>query len=298
MTAPRVSVIVPVRDGEEDVRRLCAAMRRQTVAPEDFELLIVDDGSTDGTAAAIAEEAPAELIRLDPGVGPYPARNVAAARARGALLAFTDVDASPAPDWLERGIRAFQAPDIDMIAGAIRIPLGRRPTAVAMVDAARHLNQELYARLGYGATANMWVRKPDFDQLGGFDGRLLSGGDADFGHRARAAGKRLVYRPDVAVDHPPREAPRELMRKGFRIGIGGAQQSRHGSGPFGRFRPAWQQPRTYLPHRRLPGIHRLQASGYAPRGLKHAQLLLVEHAFLTIPIIIGSFAGSVRERRS
>jgi glycosyltransferase involved in cell wall biosynthesis len=286
-------VIVPARNAGTEVRRLCAALARQTIAPDSFEVLIVDDGSTDGTAELIAAEPLAQLISLPTGVGPYPARNVAAERAAGDVLAFTDADVVPAPDWLERGLEAFESPEVDLIAGGIRIPLAERPSAVSMVDAARHLDQERYVKLGYGVTANMWVRKAVFHELGGFNQRILSGGDGEFGQRASAAGKRLAYVPDASVDHPPREAPAELIRKGFRIGIGGTQQSLYGTGG----RPPWQRPRIYFPRRRLEGLHRLEVSGHRPGRLKQLQLLLVEYVFLTLPVIAGSVVGSAREWR-
>jgi glycosyltransferase involved in cell wall biosynthesis len=286
-------VIVPARNAAEELRLLCAGLRRQTIAPDAFEVLIVDDGSTDETPEVIAAEPLAQLISLRSGVGPYPARNVAAARAAGDVLVFTDADVLPAPQWLERGLRAFESPDVDLIAGEVRIPLPERPSAVSMVDAARHLDQERYVKLGYGVTANLWVRKAVFDELGGFNERVLSGGDVEFGSRATAAGKRLVYVPEARVDHPPREVPAELIRKGFRLGIGGSQQSLYGLGG----RPPWQWPRIYLPRRRLEGVHRLAASGHAPGRLKLAQLLLVEYVFLTLPVIAGSVVGSIREWR-
>jgi hypothetical protein len=292
-----VSVIVAARDAEADVRRLCECLQRQTADPEAFELLIVDDGSIDGTAQAVAAAEPrAQLIRLPRAGGPYPARNVAAARSRGQLLAFTDVDALPTPHWVENGMRAFEHPAVDMIGGAIRIPLDDRPSAVALVDAARHLDQELYYSFGFAATANMWVRRAVFEELGGFEERLLSGGDGDFGRRAKTAGKRLEYHPEVAVDHPPRERAGALIRKGYRLGIGSAQQSRLGAGPFASFGPPWRRPRAYLPRRRLEGLHRLEASGHAPGRFKQAQLLLVEHLFLTVPVIVGSLVGDLRYR--
>jgi glycosyltransferase involved in cell wall biosynthesis len=293
--AARVSVIVPARNARDDVRRLCDALRLQTIPADAFELLIVDDGSTDETGAVISAEPLARLISLPKGMGPYPARNVAAAQASGDVLAFTDADVVPAPDWLERGLKAFEVTDVDLIAGGIRIPLAKRPSAVSMVDAARHLDQERYVALGYGVTANMWVRKAVFEELGGFNERILSGGDGEFGRRARDAGKRLVYVPDARVDHPPREAPAELIRKGFRIGVGGSQQSLYAAGD--RARPPWQWPRIYLPRRRLEGLHRLEASGHRPGRLKQLQLLLVEYVFLTVPVIAGSVVGSIRERR-
>jgi GT2 family glycosyltransferase len=289
-------VIVPARDAEDEVRRLCDALRAQTAPPESFELIVVDDASTDGTTDVVRAEPLARLIEAPGKVGPYPARNIAAATARGELLAFTDADCIPAPDWIERGIAAFDDPSVDLIAGGIRIPLGDRPSAVAMVDAARHLDQELYFSRGYGATANMWVRAEVFAEIGGFNEQILSGGDGEFGHRARAAGKRLAYVPDAAVDHPPRESARELVRKGYRIGVGTAQQRLHAEGPLRQNRLPGVRPRAYVPRRELMGVHRLEASGHRPSRVKLAQLLLAQYLFLTLPINWGSLVGAARER--
>jgi glycosyltransferase involved in cell wall biosynthesis len=294
---PRVSVIVPARNAEHQLPRLCAGLRCQTVAASTFELIIVDDASSDRTAAIVEAEPGARLIRLRDPVGPYPARNRAVARARGELLAFTDADVLPAPDWLEHGVRAFERADVDLVAGGIRIPLPAHPSAVSLIDAARHLDQERYVRDGFGVTANLWVRRAAFDEIGGFNERILSGGDGEFGRRARAAGKRLLYVPEARVDHPPRVTAGELARKGFRLGIGGTQQSLHAHNGV-RVRPPWQHPRLYLPRTRLQGTERLAASGHRPGRLKRAQLLIVEHALLTLPAIAGSVVGSLRERRA
>jgi glycosyltransferase involved in cell wall biosynthesis len=295
--APRVSVIVPARNAEDELRRLYQALRAQTAGPDAFELLVVDDASTDGTAAAVRAEPLARLVEAPGQVGPYPARNIAAQVARGELLAFTDADCIPAPDWIERGTAAFDDPAVDLIAGGIRIPLAERPSAVAMVDAARHLDQELYFSRGYGATANMWVRAAVFAEVGGFNEQILSGGDGEFGHRARAAGKTLAYVPEAAVDHPPRESARELVRKGYRIGIGTAQQRLHADGPLRQNRLPGVHPRAYVPKRKLMGVHRLEASGHQPGPLKLPQLLLAQYLFLTLPINWGSLVGAARERR-
>jgi glycosyltransferase involved in cell wall biosynthesis len=294
---PQVSVIVPAHNAESQLPRLFESLRRQTVVAGTFELIVVDDASTDGTAAVVDAEPLARLLRLETRIGPYPARNVAAAVARADLLALTDADVIAATDWLEQGIVAFERQDVDLVAGGIRIPLPPRPSSVALIDAARHLDQERYVRNGYGVTANLWVRRTVFDEVGGFNERILSGGDAEFGRRAQAAGKRLLYVPEARVDHPPRATVAELARKGFRLGIGGAQQSRYAQ-DGARVRPPWQYPRLYLPRTQLQGVERLDANGHRPGRLKRAQLLLVEYAVLTLPVIAGSIIGSLRERRA
>jgi glycosyltransferase involved in cell wall biosynthesis len=296
-SSPRVSIIVPARNAEVEARRLLAALHAQTASTDSFEIIVVDDASSDATAEQVRADPLARLIELPAAVGPYPARNVAARTARGDLLAFTDADCIPAPDWIEQGVAAFGPAEVDLIAGAIRIPLGDRPSAVSLVDAARHLNQELYFSRGYGATANMWVRRTVFEEIGGFNEQLLSGGDWEFGLRTREAGKKLEYVPAASVDHPPRARPSELVRKGYRIGLGAAQQRVHAEGALRDARPPWAQLRSWLPERRLMGVHRLEAAGHRPGRLKLVQLLLAQHLFLTLPRNAGSLVGTLRARK-
>ena len=294
----RASIIVPARNSEDELGRLFACLRVQTAPRESFEVIVVDDGSDDATADVARAEPEVQLLEIPSPVGPYPARNVAAATARGDLLAFTDADCLPAPEWVERAVAAFDDPSVDLVAGGIRIPLGDSPSAVAMIDAARHLDQELYASRGYGATANMWTRRSTFEEIGGFNEAILSGGDWEFGTRAREAGKKLEYVPNAVVDHPPRERVRELARKGYRIGQGMAQLRAHADGDLRNQRVPWTTPRTYLPDTNLLGARRLEAAGHAPGRAKLAQLLFVQHLFLTMPMNYGGLVGTLRERRS
>ena len=101
---PRVSVVVPVRDRRDLLRDLLAALDVQTF--RDFELLVVDDGSVDGSAE-LAESTtvagqPVRVLRQE-GLGAVAARQRGAADSRGEVLAFTDSDCTPVPGWLAAG---------------------------------------------------------------------------------------------------------------------------------------------------------------------------------------------------
>jgi glycosyltransferase involved in cell wall biosynthesis len=99
-----LSVIIPTHNQAERLRLVLCSLRRQTLAAEDFEVLVVDDGCTDGTAAmAAGMELPnLRVLKLWPNQGRNLARNLGASQARGELLVFLDGDALPAPDLLER----------------------------------------------------------------------------------------------------------------------------------------------------------------------------------------------------
>src|SRR5437773_2427376 len=104
---PAVSVIVPARDGAHLIGPLLDALAAQEDAPE-CELLVVDNGSRDETAA-IAERSPVctRVVRRRRGEGPGPARDAGVAAARARLLAFTDTDCRPTPGWLAAGAEAL-----------------------------------------------------------------------------------------------------------------------------------------------------------------------------------------------
>lgn len=297
-TTPLVSVIVPVRNGGEQLRLLLDALGCQTADTGLYEVIVVDDCSTDDTLQLVAESAIARAVPSPARGGSYAARNRGLEEASGALLAFTDADCVPAPDWIETGIAALSDDDVDMAAGRVEMPLGARPSAAALIDFVRHLDQERAVRDGFGATANLWVKREVFERVGQFNDRLFSGGDTEFGHRAIAASARLVYRPELRVVHPARSHPRELARKAFRLGFGAAQQRVHAEGVL-RERPRiYLHPGAYRPRMGLPGGDRLRRSGVPLRPALRVSMPVVEYFFVRLPIVAGNFRGARHEARA
>src|SRR5487761_1219850 len=98
----RISVVVPVRNRRDLIEALLDALDKQT--RRDFEVIVVDDGSTDGAdnvaASRVVAGRPVRLLRAN-GAGAVTARPIGAREARGAILAFTDSDCVPCPDWLK-----------------------------------------------------------------------------------------------------------------------------------------------------------------------------------------------------
>ena len=227
-----ISVIIPFRDARSRLAGLVEALASQTLAPTAFEVIWVDDGSVDGGGSWLQGRLPAGwrvIIHPQPR-GAYAARNTALRTAAGDRLAFTDVDCRPRLDWLERGAAALErAP---RIAGRVQLELSSTPTPAELVDAGRFLRQQRYVAEGFGATANLFVRRPVFDAVGYFDERLKSGGDYEFGLRCSRAGFPIEYADDVVVEHPARASVRELLSKGERVGFGTGQLIRRGGIPL------------------------------------------------------------------
>jgi GT2 family glycosyltransferase len=212
--APTVSVVIPVRNAGADLGRLIAALAEQTVGSDAFEVVVGDDGSTDGSTAGIADAY--AFVRVVPSgrQNSYAARNAAAHAARGSVLAFTDADCRPDPGWLEAGLAALT--DADVVAGAIRFVAPSRPSVWDLIDIDTFLDQKRAVATGGAATANLFVRSDLFERLGGFDATLPSGGDYDLVRRAVQAGSRLRYAPAAMVAHPTRGEARALLSKLWR----------------------------------------------------------------------------------
>ncbi|MHB1261318.1 MAG: glycosyltransferase family 2 protein [Thermoplasmatota archaeon] len=223
MTSPFLSVIVPVYNDVARLRLLLEALRVQTYPAGRFEVLVVDNASTEDVQGTVRAAGPPFVALHEGRPGSYAARNRALAQAQGEVLAFTDGDCIPAPDWLERGVAALEAdPSAGLVAGRIEVfPRGRRRTLVERYEMVYAFPQERFAReQHFGATANVFTRRAVMDRVGPFNAALKSGGDREWGQRVHAAGLPVVYAADVVVRHPARRTFREYEGKVRRI-VGG-----------------------------------------------------------------------------
>lgn len=221
-TQPFVSVIVPVYNGADTIGCLLDALAAQTYPADRCEFIVADDASTDRTVEIVqARGGRFKVVRCPSNQGSYTARNGGLAQACGQLIAFTDADCRPAPDWIERGVELWQREGAPLIAGAVVIRPEVPGSAIQCYDAFFGIQQAFFAKkLNFGATANLFVERAVVDRIGGFDASLRSGGDRKFCRDAAALGERLVYGPESVVYHPPRTSYRDLAIKQIRISKG------------------------------------------------------------------------------
>ncbi|MCC5809408.1 MAG: glycosyltransferase [Ectothiorhodospiraceae bacterium] len=212
------SVIVPVYEHWNLVPALLACFQAQTLEEDKFEVLLVDNGSTDFSPPKSMPANTRVLRWLEP--GSYAARNGAVQEARGQWLVFTDADCLPRQDYLEQLVRKAKRchSSRTLLAGAIRMrPSEMRRSAYEMYDLVKGIPQDWYVSRGYATTANLAVPTTLFRKLGGFDTSRYSGGDAAFCRKAVAEGAELVYVPEAIIEHPTRTTWRELATKARRI---------------------------------------------------------------------------------
>lgn len=210
----RVSVVIPVFDDEEALASCLDAIGSQSFPSSEVEVLVVDNGST--TPIADPGTPNVRVLREDR-PGSYHARNAALAEVRGEIIAFTDADCRPTPDWLDRGVAFLDAhPDVDLVGGRIDVFFAdpAKPTPVEMYERVHaFVQQESVETEDYAATANLIVRRTVIDDVGGFEADLKSGGDVEFCKRAVAAGHAIAYADDVLVLHPARSEFGEYHRR-------------------------------------------------------------------------------------
>jgi len=279
-TKPEISVVVPARNAAPSLPRLLDALAAQTAEAARFEVIVVDDASTDATAEIVDSNGGARLLRAGEHTGVAGARNLGIREARGDLVAFLDADCVPSANWVERGAAAAEELEADILAGHIDVALAR-PSPVALVDLAHYYDQERYASEGFAATGNLWVRRTVFDRAGLFDEALARDEDKEFVQRAVAAGARLRYSPDVRVSHASRGL-REQARRCFAIGT-----DRGLAGLRSRARGG-----AYVGDERVR--ERLTAAGFAPTRARMMSIRLARNACVRLPMLAGALWGSLR----
>jgi glycosyltransferase involved in cell wall biosynthesis len=238
-TQPAVSVVVATHNRAERLRALISSLERQTLDPSNYEVVVVDDGSSDRTAEVLARaerECGMQFrsIALGSSRGPAPARDTGWRTASAPIIAFTDDDCEAHPEWLEAGLGAMEGDALRVVQGRTEpIPAERsrlgpftRTIEVTALDA------------GF-QTCNIFYPRALLERIGGFDveefDRAPGGEDADLAWRAIKAGAAAVFAPAALVHH----AVNEL-------------------GPGGKLRVAarWTTPmRAYVRHRELREAH-------------------------------------------
>ncbi len=213
------SVIVPVYNGASTLGACLRALAEQTMPPASCEVIVVDDGSTDASAAVAAEHG-ARLVCQDH-AGPAAARNRGARAAKGAILLFTDADCDPQPDWIEAMLAPFADPSVAGVKGAYRT---RQRSVVARFAQAEY--EEKYARLAgrpeidFVDTYAAGYRRALFLQAGGFDTGFPTATveDQELSYRLAAAGHKLVFAPRAIVYHRHAATPWRYARRKLHLG--------------------------------------------------------------------------------
>ena len=221
-TTPSISVIVCTHNGTRTLDECLRSLKHLNYP--DYEVLLVDDGSSEGVKAIVSRHDHVRYLRQDHG-GLSAARNLGAEKSSGEILAYTDDDCMPDEDWLGYLALEFQGRREIGAAGGPNIPPPPQNLAQACVVAAPGapchvlLNDQEAEHI---PGCNLAVRRNAFKAIGGFKRHYRTAGDdVDFCWRLQICGFRIGFSPPAFVWHYRRFSARDYLRQ--QIGYGKAE---------------------------------------------------------------------------
>ncbi len=239
-----ISVVVPAYNAEQTLGECLDALAAQTVACEQYEVIVVDDGSTDRTAeiARSPRERPRDAplrgpsrawrnrrsgspaVRLvqQANAGPAAARNRGAVEARGDLLLFTDADCAPAPDWIAHLSQPFSDRDVVGAKGVYRTRQRSLVSRFVQLEYERKYERmEREEQIDFVDTYSAAYRREVFLANGGFETLFPTSSveDQELSFRLARKGYRLVFVPTAVVYHVHDVTPLDYLRRKLNIGM-------------------------------------------------------------------------------
>jgi glycosyltransferase involved in cell wall biosynthesis len=201
------SVVIPAFNEARTLGRCLAALARQSVPCRDFDVIVVDDGSSDDTGRIAREFSEGGLrvrCAFQTNSGPAAARNRGASMALADLVLFTDADCEPEETWVAAMTRPFADPEVDGVKGAYRTR--QRELAARFAQAEfdhRFALLKKHRTIDMVDTYSAGYRKQVFLEAGGFDTSFpgANNEDTELSYRLARQGRKLVFSPEAVVRH-------------------------------------------------------------------------------------------------
>lgn len=203
-TQHRVSVVVPTHNRGGILKDNIASILNQDF--DDYEVIYVNDGSTDNTedilrSAADSSRVPLRVAHVQ-NAGPGQARNAGAKIAQGEVLLFADDDVTVPKDWIRKMLDAFEGCGCDALCGGFTPHSLNTKAGLYMHHRMRILFGDVAKQITAAPMMNFMIPKSTFDKIGGFiDKRLVAAEDWEFCLRMKSRGLKLFYEPSIAVVH-------------------------------------------------------------------------------------------------
>lgn len=227
-----ISVLIPVKNDVTGLDRTLESIRR-AVRPRGVkvEVLVGNDGNDQLIDDACRRHHTISVSTTSE-VGSYAIRNLLVGRSRGSTIAFTDAGVAVDRNWLVSGQTAINL--CSYVGGKIQLAAASSDSAVQQFQYVNSFRAGNYlSTLRFAPTANLWVTRDLIERIGGFDSRLISSGDYEFGDRVHRAGLRQYYAQQCVVVHELRNQ-HELVQKQKRVAYGHVQLQQYYPERFGR----------------------------------------------------------------
>lgn len=217
----QITVIIPIYNSHSIIKGCLESLADQTMGRQQYEVIVVDDGSTDGTVGYIQENFPWVRIVPIPHGGPSAARNAGALAARGDLILFTDSDCIPERDWIERMVEPFSDPAVVGVKGVYRT--GQPQVIARFMQLEYQYKYERMAKLkwlDFVDTYSAAYRRVIFLHNGGFDVSFTvpSVEDQELSFRLAQKGYKLSFAQHAIVYHVHDRSVGEYWKRKFGIG--------------------------------------------------------------------------------
>jgi glycosyltransferase involved in cell wall biosynthesis len=197
---PAVSVIVPALNEEAVIARCLESLAAQTLPLDEFEVIVVDNGSRDRSveiALRFRDSLRLRVLKRE-GVRISALRNFGAAAARGRFLAFLDADCIAPPDWLSHALQALRGEGCGVIGAHYTIPPGSSWVARTWYE---DLRTRKRGRVSYVPAGTLLIGRELFFEVGGFDETIETSEDCEFCQRVSAAGFPVEAIPALSTVH-------------------------------------------------------------------------------------------------
>lgn len=216
LVQPQVSIVIPTHNATETLPSTIEACLDQSHS--DFEIIVVDDGSTDDTEH-IVRCYPVRYLKQE-NAGPASARNRGWRTASGEIICFTDSDCVPARDWVSKLVEGYTSEEIGGVGGTYDMANDHSLLAACVHEeiAQRHLRMPRF--VDYLGSFNLSYRRSVLEEVRGFDEsyRTASGEDNDLAYRVKKRGYKLAFTRDARVAHYHPEHLSQYLRQQFRHG--------------------------------------------------------------------------------
>lgn len=198
----KVSVIVPAYNSQKFIGKCIEALLAQKYQCEDYEVIVIDDGSTDKTADIIRAYPVKYLFQKNQ--GPAAARNIGAKEARGEIILFTDSDCVPSENWIEEMMKPFEKPEVAAVKGAYKNGQKSIMARFAQLEFEERFEMLKRAKsIDMIDTYSAGYRKDIFLQMGGFDTSfpVANNEDTELSYRMSKLNYKMVFNPEAVVYH-------------------------------------------------------------------------------------------------
>ena len=212
-----ISVVVPVHNGANQIGACLEALSYQAIPRDTYEVIVVDDGSTDDTAQ-IVRRYPVRLLSQTR-QGAAAARNRGLSAAQGDLVLFTDSDCEPTPNWIEQMCAPFEDPQMSGVKGVYRTrqeSLVARFVQLEYEDKYNRMARDQY--IDFVDTYSAGYRRNVLRKVDAFDTSFLIDEDQELSFRLAKAGHKLIFQPSAIVYHQHASTVAAYARKKFHIG--------------------------------------------------------------------------------